>query len=192
LYVLLDANIIIEAHMQGVWASLIQRATIVIPSIVLREAQGYHDLATGEYIPIHLEEALATGLIREIAASVEQLAELRTRFDSIFVQRMDPGESEALALLLAGALPGARFCTADGPAIRALSLLQMADMGVSFEALLHDVGLQHRLRNHFSERFFREMRERGAQEFIRGEGLRRPGPDTRPKARRRGRPKRKP
>jgi hypothetical protein len=171
---LLDANIIIEAHMQGVWASLIQRTTIIIPSTVVKEADGYHDDAGGAYIPIHLESALASGMIQEMQATPEQLAALRARFDSVFLQRMDRGESEALALLLAGVLPDARFCTGDGPAIRALSLLQIPDVGISFEAILQHIGFQHRLRSQFTDQFFRDMQARGAQEFIRGEGLRKP------------------
>lgn len=172
LYVLLDANIIIEAHMQGVWASLIEHATIIIPSTVLEEANSYDDAAPGAYMPIHLEPDLASGLIREARATPEQLASLRARFDDVFLQRMDRGESEALALVLAGALPDALFCTGDGPAIRALSLLDMPEVGISFEAILQKIGRHHRLRSQFTEQFFRDMQARGSEERIRGEGLR--------------------
>lgn len=191
LYILLDANIIIEAHMQGVWASLIRHVTVVIPSTVVEEADGYHD-ATDTYIPIHLESDLASGLIREMQAAPEQLAALRARFDRIFLQRMDRGESEALALLLAGKLPDAHFCTGDGPAIRALSLLDMPDVGISFETVLQRVGLQHGLRSQFTEQFFREQQARGAQERITGEGLRNEAPQKIASKQRRGKPRRKP
>lgn len=190
LYILLDANIIIEAHTQGVWASLIQRATLIIPSTVIEEANGYRD-ADGAYNPIHLDSDLGANLIHETQATPEQLAALRARFDSVFLQRMDRGESEALALLLAGALPDTQFCTADGPAIRALNLLDMPDVGISFEALLRQVGLQHPLRDHFSDRWFHEQQARGAQERITGEGLRTPSSQASADKRRRHHPRRR-
>ncbi len=192
LYILLDANIIIEAHMQGVWASLIRHASIIIPSTVMEEADGYRDAASSAYIPIHLEPDLASGLIHETQATPEQLALLRARFDDIFLQRMDRGESEALALVLAGALPNARFCTGDGPAIRALSLLDMPAVGISFEAILRKIGRQHQLRSQYTEQFFHDMQARGAEERIRGEGLRKPSSQPSvSKRQRRGKPRRK-
>lgn len=134
LCVLLDANAIIEAHARDVWASLLQRVTLVIPSIVLQESQFYIDPTTGQEVRIDLTEALQNGAIREVSATLEQLSRFYARFDRVFVQRMDPGEAEAIALLLDGALPEHQFCTGDGPAIRALSLLDMPDAGISLEA----------------------------------------------------------
>ena len=183
LCVLLDANVIIEAHARGVWASLVDRVVLVVPSSVLAEATHYVASETGMRSEIHLEQAVQDGRIREVSATAEQLARLLDQFDLVFVQRMDPGETEALALLLAGELSDCLFCSSDGPAIRALNLLSMPDRGISLEALLRRIGLQRHLSRPFDERFFREMQARGAEEFIHGEGLRRQPPAPKPSRR---------
>lgn len=178
--VLLDANIIIEAHALNVWASIVERVTFIVPATVLAEATHYTSLQTGMRMEIHLEEAVRNGRIREVSATAEQLAALLHHFDTVFIQRMDRGEAEALALLLAGELEDCLFCTSDGPAIRALNLLSMPDRGISLERLLRIFGLERHLPRPYNERFFQEMRERGAQEFVQGIGLRHaePSPES--------------
>lgn len=172
LCVLLDANIIIHAHASGVWALLMEHVTPVVPSTVMREATHYIDPAMGMRMEIHLEPSLMAGSLREVAASPEHIAAFLARFDPVFVQRMDAGEAEALAMLAAGELPEHRFCTSDGPAIRALCLLDLPEVGLSLETLLRDVGLSRTLPSQYRETFFREMLSRGAQERIAGVGLR--------------------
>lgn len=180
LYVLLDTGVIIEAHTRGVWAQLINRVTFVVPSTVLEEANCYFDPETDELIPIHLADDVQQGRIIEISADAIQLARFLERFDRVFVERMDPGETEALALLADGTLTEHRFCTGDGPAMRALSLLNMSDCGISFEQLLLQNGLQQRVAHAFTESFFKEQMVRGAQEKIQGIGLRKsPTPPNR-------------
>ena len=174
LCVLLDANVIIEAHALNVWASIVERVTLIVPTTVLAEATHYISPQTGMRMEIHLENAVRDGRIREVSATVEQLAEFASRFDVVFIQRMDRGEAEALALLLAGMLEDdCLFCSSDGPAIRALNLLGMPERAISLERLLRSSGLEKQLPRPFNERFLREMQERGAREFIQGVGLRR-------------------
>ena len=79
LCVLLDANIIIEAHALNVWASIVQRVTLVVPATVLAEATHYTSPQTGMRMEIHLETAVREGVIREVSATAEQLAELVNR-----------------------------------------------------------------------------------------------------------------
>jgi hypothetical protein len=184
---LLDANVIIEAHACGAWAYLREQVILIVPSTVLAEATHYVERETGMRVEIHLQQTVLQGQIREVSASAEQLAALLGRFDPVFIQRMDRGEAEALALLLAGELTDCFFCSADGPAIRALNLLSMPERGISLEALFRKVGLKRRLTRPYDERFFREMQARGAEEFIRGEGLRRQPPESRSAGRKPGR-----
>lgn len=195
LCVLLDANVIIEAHACRAWASLLERVILIVPSTVLAEATHYVERETGMRMEIHLQQAVQQGQIREVSATAEQLAALLGRFDRVFIQRMDPGEAEALALLLTGELSDCFFCSSDGPAIRALNLLSMPERGISLEMLLRGAGLERRLARPFDERFFQEMRARGAEEFSRGEGLRHQPPttstSTERKPGRKGKPRRK-
>ncbi|HLY30727.1 MAG TPA: hypothetical protein VKQ36_06840 [Ktedonobacterales bacterium] len=177
LYVLLDVNIIIQAHVCGVWEQIVSRVTLVMPSIVVGEATHYTDPESGVRMEIHLDDHIANGSLIEVAATPDQLTSLRARFDRLFLERMDAGEAEALALLLAGELPDHRFCTGDGPAIKALALLDMADTGLSFEALLRDVGLQRgKIPLQYTEKFFQDFLARGAQDRIQGVGIAKPTP----------------
>lgn len=188
LYVLLDATFIIQAHVCGVWDQLMAQMNLVVPSAVWEESQHFIDNKTSEQWWIHLERSLDQGLLRKVEATQGQIAALRLRFDDIFLERIHAGEEEALALLLAGQLPEHRFCTSDGPAIKALALLEMSDVGISFEAILHNAGFNSKTPKHFTERFFREQLDRGAQERITGVGLR--AKPSSPKAPRAGRKKR--
>ena len=84
--VILDAMIIITAHELGVWAHMIERLDIVVPSIIVRdEALFYTRKECGIPEDINLRKLITQGKIREIAASVEEIADLQNIFDSIFL-----------------------------------------------------------------------------------------------------------
>lgn len=104
LYALLDAMIIIEAHRRGVWASLVQRIRLVVPSIVVQEAQFYVDLETEQSVAINLQSAITAGQLEVVSATPAQIADIRNKLDDLFLQTIHGGETEALALLFAGIL----------------------------------------------------------------------------------------
>ncbi len=170
--VLLDANIIIELYEHTVWELLQHHVTIVIPSVVRAEAKH-----TPNYLPIDLGSDLHAHHITERAASASDIAQLSSQFDRLFLERIDAGEAEALALLYTRQLPDHLFCTGDGPAIKALAMLDMSDSGISLEDLLNRVGLGRRVRRQFSEKFYRERLAEGVQNRITGVGLRKKKPE---------------
>jgi predicted nucleic acid-binding protein len=178
---LLDANIIIEIYTHKCRELLQSRVTLVIPSIVRTEARLIVDEETNTRRQIVLDDALLKGSIKEVAATTGQMQALYARFDRVFVERMQAGEAEALALLLASALPDHLLGTADGPAIRALSMLDMRDSGISLEKLLNtaSIALPRPLRRRFTEAFFREQAERGSTDRITGTGLAKPASQKR-------------
>lgn len=167
---LLDANIVIEAFCLHLWDKLTESFSITLPSIVVdKEAQYFgHDQSTW---PIHLGSLMSTGVIHQVEASAGELAFLYQEFDPVFVQRIDEGEAEALALLMAGKLPEHRFCTGDAPAIKALAMLDLAEQGISLESVLKAVGLGRRLQTQFTDSFFQSCVRQGHEMRIRGEGL---------------------
>lgn len=81
-----------------------------------------------------------------------------------FFPSIDPGEREALALLKNPNFKDYHFCTADALPIRLLSVLDLADRGVSLEKLLENVGVKKKLPNHFTEEFFKKQLALGFQE----------------------------
>ena len=74
--VLLDASIIIEAYKIGVWEKLIDRVEIVVSSIVAHKESHFYSKEEGG-IPesINLKRLIQDGKIKEISASLEEMAD---------------------------------------------------------------------------------------------------------------------
>ena len=172
-YVLLDANVIIEAYALGVWNKLLDRTKTVIPSTVVQDEAFYFDKKkSGKRLAIDLNEFIDSGRILEVGATATELQNLRNIFDDLTLEGLDPGELEALALLHTSELKGAVFCTADKAAIRALALMGCCESGISMEELLQICGLQKPLELQYKRKFFEEQLAIGKQNRIAGFGLR--------------------
>ena len=171
--VLLDANVVIEAHRVAVWRNLLDQCQIMVPSTVVRDEALFYSCETdGIHEDIYLPKLVHDGRIIQLTATAEDLVNLYGTFDRVFVEGIDPGEAEALALLKSGKAPEAYFCTGDAPAIRALAMLGMSERGISMEMLLRKLGLQRRLQHFgFTEEFFQENLKRGSINRVTGEGL---------------------
>jgi hypothetical protein len=170
--VLLDANVVIEAHRLNVWQKLTEDYELILPSIVIhQEALFFSRKPDGIHVDINLLGLVDRGVITQQTATYEELTSIYTVFDRVFIEQLDPGETEALALLKANRLPGAYFCTGDAPAIRALAMIGMSERGISMQTLLAKVGLQKNLARWFRENFFKRNIRIGQQNRITGEGL---------------------
>lgn len=117
------------------------------------------------------KELVAKGEIIELIAAAEEIASVYAIFASWFLETLDAGETEALALLKANKAPEAYFRTSDAPAIRALAMMRMSERGISMEMLLAQVGLQKNLERQYTEDFFRTNIRQGQIDLITGEGL---------------------
>jgi hypothetical protein len=172
-FLLLDANIVIEAYILGIWQPLIERVEVLIPSIVIKdEALFFRKEENGVPPAIRLEELVEREEIKEISASADDIADLHSVFDRVFVQGLHDGESEALAWLLKrGGEQGLFFCTSDAHAIQALAMLGRSRQGISMEELLKSIGLEKPLSRQFTEEFFKSSLERGQRNRISGTGL---------------------
>lgn len=169
--VLLDANIVIEAHALRIWTELKDRYELLIPSIVvINEAKYFHSSKRSSK-SIRLGEQITRGEVYQLTATAEEYDALYKIFDSVFLQTLDPGENEALALLQANIVPDAFFCTSDAPAIKALAMLGLSHQGISMEMLMKKVGLVKALDTQFTEDFFKTHIRHGQIARITGEGL---------------------
>ncbi|MEN6440521.1 MAG: hypothetical protein ABFD97_18260 [Syntrophobacter sp.] len=169
--VLLDANIIIEAYSQGVWEVLVDKLELVVSSIVAREEALF--FVRGE-LPqaINLRKLISEGRVTEIAATSELMISINGYFDRNFIEGLHEGEAEALALVRAGSIGEALYCTGDAIAIQALAMLGHFEIGISMESLLKQAGLQKQLDIQFTEKFFRTNIGIGKENRITGRGLR--------------------
>lgn len=168
--VLLDANVIIEAHELGVWHQLIAFYEVIVPSVVARHEARY--FVTGEqHNPIQLASLIAQGKVKELQADLNELSEVMKQFDPLFSESIDPGEQEALALMLAGRCPDHRFCSADARPLQALAMLGMSDGGVSLEELLGKMGQSKPLDEQYTKAYLERQIKEGQRRRIQNDGL---------------------
>ncbi len=170
LFILLDANVIFEAYRQGIWGSLLQKVRIAVPSIIARDEALFADIGETTF-PLKLPEDVDSGRLEELTADSSVMHGVQRLFDRAFVDGLHEGELEALAIIHTSD-EEILFCTADQMAIQALAMMDHANRGVSFEALLRKAGLWRKMERHFTEAFFRQHIERGKTKRIKGEGIR--------------------
>ncbi len=169
--VLLDANVVIESHELGVWEELRAGYRLTVPATVSRREALFY-FAGRRKVRVDLPGQIRRSDIDELEASVEELADLYGTFESWFLDTLDPGELEALALLKAGRATGCSFCTSDAPAIKALVMLGMSNWGVSLETLLSRIGLTKKFKTQFQESFFKSCCRQGSLNLVTRDGLR--------------------
>lgn len=92
-------------------------------------------------------------------------------FDPLFAESIDPGEQEALALMLADRCPDQQFCSADARPLQALAMLGMSDRGISFEEILGAVGESKRIDEQFTKKYLERQIREGQRRRIQGDGL---------------------
>lgn len=170
--ILLDANVVIEAHELGIWQKLTERLQLIVPSTVIHDEALFFSRTTRDSRKnITLQTWIEDAKITELSATYEELASIYSIFDRVFIETLHPGETEALALLKTDKAETAYFCTGDGHAVQALAMIGMSERGISMESLLASIGLKRRLKRQFTEAFFRLNRGAGQQKRITGEGL---------------------
>jgi len=168
--VLLDANVIIKAYELKVWRKLTQGYNVSVPSIIVNDEVKYFRSSYGR-TSISLSTEISDGHISELTATADEMLEMQARFGPDFVDSIDPGEAEALALLLTDKTEDYHYCSGDGLSIEALAMLNIKGRGVSMEKLLAGIGITKRLEPHFTEDWFKQKLSNGSVRMIQGEGL---------------------
>lgn len=169
---LLDANIIIEAYKLNVWENLLKRISIAVPSIIAQdEALFYSRRDQRIPSPIDLQALNKSGKISILEATSNEMVKVHSLFDRVFISQLHPGEAEALALLHCRENLNHHFCSADAMAIKALALLDLSHLAISFEKCLSENGLQKTLAAQFRDKFLKDNLKVGQAMRITGEGL---------------------
>jgi hypothetical protein len=163
--------VIIESYQLDVWQQFTTSYSIFLPSSVFRLETQYYIDKTGEKLPIDLETQVSTGVISELEADIVDVQALAKVFSPLFLSSLHIGELEALALFYSGKHKDCKFCTADAPAIKALAMLRLPHLGISFESALKQIGITKVLKFWFKEDFFSEHIKRGNMNLITGENL---------------------
>lgn len=166
---LLDANVVIEISRHALWDQLVDRYEIHLARTVIDEAQFFDD-DDGNRQYIDLTAYIDAKNITVFDLAPSNLAALRAKFDHVYFEKLDPGETESLGYLLQQS-DECRMCSADKIVYRVLGNLSRAEQGISLEEVLNQVGLGRRLDREFTQGFREEWTRKGFQEGLSGIGM---------------------
>jgi hypothetical protein len=146
----LDANIIILLFQHGLWNEVVERSELILSETVIEEADFFVDSKGVEH-RIDLQPDIQAGRVRVVAIMATEVATFRARFDPVYVQKLDDGETESLAYCLREGDPY-RLCSSDAIVFKVLSVVDRSEQGVSLEEVLRAIGLARPLSRQFTSR----------------------------------------
>ena len=169
---ILDANAVITLHELGIWRKLIDRCDIHLARTVV-ESEAIFFEKDGERQPIDLGEDITQRRVQVFDVPLAKISHFRDQFDPVYVDQLDPGETEALAYLVQAT---ESFLISSGDAIvfRVLGLMGSGDQGISLEEVLQKIGWQQGNLPWACQKAFRvKYTKEGEADSVRGRGLRR-------------------
>lgn len=166
--IILDADVIIDSLKLGLWKSLINNYQVHVPAMVVHKEVYYYTDEKGDELPVNLNDYVAKNQIVMLEAEISDFQNFNEHVRAEYTdRRVDPGEKEAMVLLMSGRYDDYKFCTGDQAAIKVLSAIGLRQSGVSLEKLLKDIGQKNKvkkIRNNFTEQTFQYWSNRGLQE----------------------------
>lgn len=158
-------------HADGIWQRLTSACEIAVPETVVRESRFHSKDLAGFSEPIDLWAQERAGTIAVLSGTAEDVLRVHGRFAGWFLELIQEGEIEALALLLFRDDLRADLCTGDGAAIQAAAMLGLGDKVVALEEVLRELGLSRALDHQFTREFAKKALREGASNLVRGFGI---------------------
>lgn len=168
---LLDANVVIDLFARGLWAVIIEWCEVYLAETVVGEAHFYVD-GDGVRHDFDLQLDASEGRLTVFSTLPSDLASFKGLFGPIYLEKLDPGETESLAYLLKQGERDFRLCSADKIVYRILGALNLRDKGVSLEEVLQAIGYARQLPRHFTKAYREKWTTKGFTEGFTGIGLR--------------------
>ncbi len=164
---LVDSVVVIDAHEKGYWKRLCNEHRVFLPGTIIDDELFYFTSDKGKQ-PLQVKNWIDQRTITRIDAEITDAAELIKRLSNDFIQTLDPGELEALAILISKKYQHIIFTTADYAAVKALGILSLRLRGVSVEDLLNNLqGLStknRKIEHHFTKQWFQKALNEGFTE----------------------------
>lgn len=167
---LLDANTIIELHRLRLWDEVTAKWCVLLAETVVGEAQFYFDDERVRY-EIDLQPYIDEGKVSVFELTPSEVQGFRGKFGPIYLEQIDPGETETLAYLLKGQDSG-QVCSADKIVYRVLGNAGRSENGISLEEVLKQMGFGRSLDRPFTKAYREEWTKKGFAEHLGGRGLR--------------------
>jgi hypothetical protein len=164
---LLDANVVIYAHELGIWHTLTDHCEITIAKTVAEQEVYFWRDQNDVRHEIDLAADIRDARVRCVEVPLSQIEAFRRKFGPIYLDAMDPGETESLAFLV-NSTESWRICSSDAIVFRVLGSLGRGEQGISFEEVLSAVGLGRQVDGMYDKSFRQRYTSRGQQESITG------------------------
>jgi hypothetical protein len=169
---ILDANVVIHLHEFGIWPRLVERCEVHLARTVVENEAVYFE-KDGQTEPIDLGNDISEQRVRVFDVPLADIKRFRDQFDALYLDELDPGETEALAFLTSS-LESFLFSSGDAIVFRVLGLMNRGDEGISLEEVLQKVGLRRTKLPWPCQKAFRvKYTKEGESDAILGRGLRR-------------------
>jgi hypothetical protein len=169
---LLDTNVVIELFAFDLWDRFIEVCDVHLARTVVNESKFWEDDLEQRY-PINLAPYEQDGRITVHDADVSELSALTDQFGPTILEKLDPGESESLAILC-NSKEQFLISSSDRIAYRVLGALLRSEQGISLEEIMQSIGLTKKLKPQFGKAFREEWSRRGFDEGISGLAFKKP------------------
>lgn len=152
--ILVDTNVIIEAHRVGCWRGMVNQFQLITVEKVVEETQTGHQNRTDEQ---HIDQAtLRDQMTQIVAVNRTELAAIDLDFPE---HGLDDGEHHLVAFARSLDEPAWLLNSPDKGTIRFCSRADWLDRLVSLEAMANALGMRHagQLRNNHTESWLRQQ-----------------------------------
>ncbi|GAB4547759.1 MAG: hypothetical protein Tsb0013_07790 [Phycisphaerales bacterium] len=164
--ILLDANVVIQLFQLGIWEQITARCEIVLAQTVVDEVQFYETDTERKYVDWeHWKTACSMRIESVPPADVQAYC---SKFGPGYYEKLDPGEAEALALLVRDT--DSKICSADKIVWRVLGNTNATERGISLEEILTMSGLTKPIPHRFTKAFREKWCREGSVEGFMGRG----------------------
>lgn len=167
---ILDANVVIYLFENGLWQKVLAQCEIHLSRIVAEDEVRYYHGREADKL-IDLSDDITQGRLHLFDLSPTELKQFVDQFDPLYVDRLDPGESESLAFLI---LAREEYLISSGDAIvyKVLGNLNRGHQGISMEEVLQQIGMtRSKIPRQYSKQFREVTTREGEQDSIRGRGM---------------------
>lgn len=169
---LFDANVVIELHSQGLWQNVISKCDVTLTRTVASDEAQFWEDQSGQKHYFDLENDIAVGRINCVDVTTKQVACFLGKFSPLYLDKLDPGETESLALVFAS---DKEWLISSGDAIvyKVLGRMAIGERGISLEEVLRNIGLafRHPVKWPYSKQFREKYTKDGEIDNITGLGL---------------------
>jgi hypothetical protein len=136
---------------------------------VVAESNYFED-SEGARHDINLAPYIKDGRIQVFSHLAADLQKFRSSFDPMYLEKLDPGETESLVQLLSHESEDLFLCSGDAIVFRVLGNLHITEKGISLEEIFDRFGWRRSLEPCFTKSWRQQWSQAGLRESMFGGG----------------------